>query len=92
VWRSYRGALAGAVTVAAAAVVSWIFVGWTPYSGSAQARRAETVKPVAVVPVRWRETTPPLSTLDLPTLSLRMRLAEPAQPQNDPVAGGGHKP
>ena len=86
--RSNLGALAGGVTVVAAAVVSWIFVGWTPYSGSAEARRAESVKPISVVPAKPREIALPLSTLDLPTLSLRMRLAEPAQPQNDAAARG----
>ena len=86
--RSRLGALAGGVTVAAVAVISWVFVGWTPYSGSAEARRAESVKPVSMVPAKPREIALPLSTLDLPTLSLRMRLGEPAQPQNDAAASG----
>jgi hypothetical protein len=91
--RSYRGALAGGVTVAAAAaaVVSWIFVGWTSYPGSAEARRAEPLKPVSIAPAKTREVTPPLSTLDLPTLSLRMRLADPVQPQDGAVADSVQK-
>jgi len=92
--RSYRGALVSSVTVAAAVVVSWIFVGWTPYWGSAEARRAETesVKPISATPAKPREITPSLSTLGLPTLSLRMRLAEPAQPRDDAAGGGEQKP
>ena len=92
--RSYRGALAGGVTVAVAAVLSWIFVGWTLFSGSAEAGRAESgpVKPISAAIVKPREITPSLSTLDLPTLSLRMRLAEPAPAQDDAAAGGGQKP
>ena len=89
--RSYRGAFAGGVTVVAAAVMSWVFVGWTPYSGSAEARRDESIKPVSLTPTKARDITPALSTLDLPTLSLRMRLAEPMQPPNGDAARDDQK-
>ena len=81
--RSYRGAVAGGVTVTLAAVTSWIFLGWSPYTGSAEAGHDDTIKPITVAPTRPRLPAASLSTLDLPGLSLRMRLDEPGPLPDD---------
>ena len=92
--RRARGkALAGGVIAATLAAVSCVFIGWTPYSGTAQARRTEMepVRPIApaaadvpqaLTPVEALPISPPLATIDVPNLSFRMQHGQYAQDSN----------
>jgi len=90
--RSYRGALVGAITATLAAipVILLMLLVRTPYQEPAEAHRAESgsAQNQSVALETPREIAPPLSTLDLPEISFRMRLAEPA-PLGQPDDGAG---
>ena len=84
--------LAAATTVTVAVVAIWNIAGDHLLFGTAEARRTETIRQLTVATAKPGAAAivwPPLSSLDLPTLSLRIRpegpglLERPALPSHE---------